>query len=210
LKRGLANASEDVKRNAILLSGKDEQGKALEGHRHPYFFLHGETNKPTRLCLWRSEPFTDDEQQAILSAASAPLPLSYDNDPWTITLIPLDKMVPPPPGFLAQPSQSWKSLTPWIPPRHALDRKGRVKLGHSLEEQLREELTLANAPVIQSFTINKSGWAKSHQPSKARDGRTNTNKLGYAVKLVFESAFAGPLMIGHSSHFGLGLFVPAD
>jgi CRISPR-associated protein Csb2 len=210
LKRGWADASDEVKREAVLLSGKDAQGKALTGHQHTHFFLHGELYKPTRLCLWRHEPFTDAEQQAILSAASHPLPLSYDNDPWTITLVPLDSMVPAPAGFAKQPSCSWKSLTPWVPPRHALDRKGRVKAGHSLEEQLHEALAEANAPGIDSLTYQKAGWVKSHQPSKSRDGRTNANKLGYEVEITFETPFSGPLMLGHSSHFGLGLFVPAD
>jgi CRISPR-associated protein Csb2 len=210
LKRGLADASTDVKQKATLLSGKDEQGKALAGHRHTFFFLHGEPSKPTRLCLWRQEPFTDEEQQAILSAASHPLPLSYHDDPWTITLVPLDSMVPPPAGFSAQPSHSWKTLTPWVPPRHALDRKGRVKPGHSLEEQLHEELASCGVPAIETISIHKAGWVKFHQPSKSRDGRTNTNKLGYDIHLSFESPFSGPLIVGHSSHFGLGLFVPAD
>ncbi|MEY4484885.1 MAG: hypothetical protein RL693_2337 [Verrucomicrobiota bacterium] len=210
LKRGWTDASTDVKHKAILLSGKDEHGKALSGHRHTFFFLHGEPSKPTRLCVWRQEHFTDEEQQAILSAASHPLPLSYDDDPWTITLVPLDSMVPPPAGFANLPSRSWKALTPWVPPRHALDRKGRVKPGHSLEEQLHEELASCGAPAIQTVSIHKAGWVKSHQPTKSRDGRTNTNKLGYDVHLSFESPFSGPLMIGHSSHFGLGLFVPAD
>ena len=204
-----ADATPEVKAKAVLLSGKDEQGKALAGHRHTHFFLHGEPRKPTRLCLWRQEPFTDAEQQAILSAASHPLPLSYDNDPWTITLVPLDSMVPPPTGFARQSSRSWKTLTPWVPPRHALDRKGRTKTGHSLEEQLHEELAQHDAPIIRSITCNKAGWVKTHQPSKARDGHTNTNKLAYEVEITFETPFTGPLMMGHSSHFGLGLFVPA-
>jgi CRISPR-associated protein Csb2 len=207
LKRGWAEASDEVKQKSTLLSGKDVNGEALKGHRHAFFFLHGEPDKPTRLCLWRKEPFTSDEQNAILSAASHPLPLSYDNDPWTITLVPLDRMVPSPAGF-SQPALHWKTLTPWVPPRHALDRKGRTKPGHSLEQQIREELALWETPEIHTIDINKTGWVKSHQPSRSRDGHTNTNKLGYEVRVTFKTPFIGPLIIGHSAHFGLGLFVP--
>lgn len=210
LKRGWAEASDEVKQKAAPLSGKGVAGEALKGHRHAYFFLHGEPNKPTRLCLWRKEPFTDDEQHAILSAASHPLPLSYNDDPWTITLVPLDRMVPAPAGFSAQAALHWKTLTPWVPPRHALDRKGRTKPGHGLEQQIREELAMWNMPAIQDINIYKTGWVKSHLPSRSKDGRSNTNKLGYEVHLTFESSFVGPLLIGHSAHFGLGLFVPVD
>jgi hypothetical protein len=30
----------------------------------------------------------------------------------------------------------------------------------------------------------------------------------YRFRLTFRTAFAGPLCLGHSWHFGLGLFVP--
>jgi CRISPR-associated protein Csb2 len=207
-----SNATPEIKAQGALLSGKHADGTPLEGHRHPYLLLHGEPDRPTRLCIWRAEPFTGDEQAAILSAASHPLELSYKNDPWTITLVPLDQMVLRPPGFGKQASTRWRTLTPWVPPCHALDKKGRPKPGQSLEEQLQRELSQHAVSLAEPAVIERVGWVKSHQPTSSRrdSGPTNTSKLGYNVSLSLTAPYKEPLILGHSSHFGLGLFVPAD
>lgn len=206
------NATPEIKALGTLLSGKQVDGTPLQGHRHPYIFLYGEPERPTRLCIWRTEPFTDDEQAAILSAASHPLELSYKNDPWTITLVPLDHMVPKPPGFDQQASTRWQTLTPWVPPCHALDKKGRPKPGQSLEEQLQKELSQHEVSLAKPAIIERAGWVKSHQPTSSRrdNGPTNNSKLGFNVVLSLATPHKGPLILGHSSHFGLGLLVPTD
>jgi CRISPR-associated protein Csb2 len=205
-----SDAPEAVRAQALLLSGRSGDRKPLEGHRHAVFLLHGEPDKPTRLCVWRSEPFTDLEQRAILAAAQTPLPLSYKGDPWTVNLIALDKLVSPPPGFGDIPSRKWKSLTPYVPPRHVYDRRGRLKAGDAVCDQLSEELTSRGCNTTGlGCEVAKAGWVKTHQPSRSRDKASNTDKLGYAVTLTFAEPVPGPLVLGQSCHFGLGLFVPA-
>lgn len=142
------------KQAVALLSGKDIDGKKLSGHEHSYFglYLETETRKPTRLMAWRKKPFTQAEEEAIRQAASIPFSLGHreksakgqettKRDPWKVHCVPLDNAVPLPSGF--DPNQSftqWESLTPYVPPRHAFDRRGKQKANESPQAQLVQEL----------------------------------------------------------------------
>ena len=100
-------ASTAQREAARLLTGKEADGSPLQDHRHPHarfgVLFEQETGKAARLLVWREQPFTDEEQRAILSAAEQALPLSFAkagaSDPWTARLVPLDSQVPPPSGF---------------------------------------------------------------------------------------------------------------
>ncbi len=199
-----------VREQAFLLSGRNSDGSPAKGHRQVCFLLSGTCDAPTRLCAWRSEPFNDKEQRAILDVANTPLPLNYKDDPWTLNLVPLDKLVPPSPGLQGTAHCEWESLTPYVPPRHVYGRSGREKPGCSVTEQLSGELESRGFPVGQlAVEVRESGWVKTHRNKSERDARTNNEKLGYWVKLTFAEQVKGPISLGHSSHFGLGLFVPA-
>ncbi len=203
------DAPPEVREQAFLLSGRNPDGNPSSGHRHASFLLCGTRDAPSRLCVWRSVPFNDLEQRAIFDAASLPLPLNYKDDPWTITLVPLDKLVPPPPGLESSPFCSWESLTPYVPPRHVHDRRGKPKAGCSVQDQLAVELARRGQTSHGlSISAEKAGWVKVHHKQSVRDGRTNTDKLGYAVKLTLSEPIFGPVLLGESCHFGLGLFVP--
>lgn len=204
-----ADAPADIRKRAALLTGKDSGGRPLPDHSHAVFFLHLESGRPVRLCVWRGEPFDDIEQAAILTAAESPLPLGFKGDPWTVTLIPLDTLVPPPPALSPVAHAHWETLTPFVPPRHVLDRRGRNKPGESVELQVRQELQsrgIDSASV--RISIEHFGWVKVHRPGTLKGHATNADKLGYWVSLSFPSPTQGPLFLGVSSHFGLGQFVP--
>jgi hypothetical protein len=205
-----STAPEDVREQALRLSGRDSNGNPATGHHHASFFLCGTPECPSRLCVWRAEPFTDCEQHAIFEAAGAPLPLNYKDDPWTLNLVPLDRLVPPPPGLDAAAHREWKSLTPYVPPRHVYGRTGKEKPGCSVAEQLTEELASRGFDVTGlSIDATESGWVSVHRLKSRDRGRTNNDKLGYVAKLRFSKPVGGPISIGASCHFGLGLFVPA-
>jgi CRISPR-associated protein Csb2 len=204
-----AGVPKDLRERAALLTGKDAEGHPLRDHSHAVFFLHLENAKPVRLCVWRGEPFGDTEQAAILAAAESPLPLGFKGDPWTVTLIPLDSLVPPPPALSPAAHAHWETLTPFVPPRHVLDARGRNKPGESVEEQVRQELQSRGVdPANVGISVERFGWVKVHQPGMVKGRATNADKLGYWVSLSFPAPRQGPFFLGASSHFGLGLFVP--
>ena len=203
---------------ARLLTGKEADGSPLKDPRHPHarfgiLFDH-ETGKAARLLVWREQRFTDEEQHAILNAAEQELPLSFAKagarDPWTIRLVPLDSQVPPPAGFGDEAHSRWESVTPFVPPRHVFDRKGRIKPGESPKEQLLLELGRQGYDTT-NMTIRvedqSAEWTRVHRPRRNRDNPTNTERRGYHVALTFDAPVHGPISLGHSSHFGLGLFV---
>lgn len=200
----------ELRQKVYNFAGKDADGNPAKGHNHVSFLLCGEASTPSRLCLWRSEPFTPEEQRAILNAATSPLPLNYDSDSWTITLVPLDKLVPPPPGLCGKPSRVWETLTPYVPPLHVHDRKGRVKDECSVEKQVSDELAERVNTAPATITVEDAGWVKVHRKMSQGTGQTNADKRGYRINLTFKEPVCGPISLGSSSHFGLGFFVHAD
>lgn len=206
-----SEAPGEIREQALLLSGKDSHGNPATGHRHASFFICGTPDLPSRLCVWRDEPFTDSEQRAILEAAGRPLPLNYKDDPWTLNLVPLDKLVPAPPGLHGSTHRKWKSLAPYVPPLHVYGRSGKEKSGCAVAEQVTRELESRGFPVDKLVAdITEFGWVKIHRVKAEQGGRTNNEKLGYMVKLTFGQAVQGPISLGASCHFGLGLFVPDE
>jgi CRISPR-associated protein Csb2 len=198
------------------LTGKHADGRPLDGHQHACFIIHyGQAEDasgvvPTRLIAWRRDLFSEQERQAILAAAAQDLELSYRQDAWAVRLVPLDRAAPPPPGFADKPQRSWQTVTPYVPPRHVLDRRGRAKSGESVAEQIRSELTIRGLPgdKVSITVVPSSPWVRVHQTQRDRGSATNSEKCGYHMRLDFPEPVSGPIALGHSAHFGLGLFVP--
>ena len=214
-----ANAAQ--REAARLLTGKEPDGSPLQDHRHPHarfgVLFDQQTGKAARLLVWRDQPFTDEEQRAILNAAEQALPLSFARggarDPWVVRLVPLDSQVPPPAGFGDQAHRCWETISPYVPPRYVHDRKGRIKPGESPEAQLRLELARQGydtTDVTIRVDAQSAEWTQVHRPRRRRDGPTNTERRGYHASLTFDTPVHGPIALGHSSHFGLGLFVAVN
>lgn len=229
-------ADETLKAAVSLLSGKGVDGKKLTGHDHAHFglYLDPETKQPTRLMAWRKTLFTLAEDEAIRRAASIPFSLGHreksakgqeatKRDPWKVHCVPLDNAVPLPPGFDPdQPFSVWESLTPYVPPRHAFNSRGKSKPGETPESQLQRELERLglqpqsivfldrNNEPNQSDRNPEGEWVKVHAPKRSASGPSNLSKRGFRFRLSFPEPVSGPIALGHSSHFGLGLFVPAQ
>lgn len=204
-------------RNLIAdMVGKDAGGVPLKGHRrHTEFLTWCEDGTPTRLLVWRgARPFDEDEQEAMLRAAARDLSWAaagLDNDAWKVRLIPLDRAVPPPPGFNGVSARHWESVTPYVPPRHHL-RGGKERESESLVLQVRRELSLrgyAGAEQVEVDLIGDPVWATVHVPRREASRRAFLgDRRGRALRLTFPAPVSGPIRLGHSSSFGLGLFSP--
>jgi CRISPR-associated protein Csb2 len=207
------SASADLRAAMADMVGKDAQGTPLSGNRHAEFLAWCEDGVPVRLLVWRAwRPFDEDEQTAILHAASREISWAAgsDADAWRVRLIPLDRAVPPPPGFDGVPARCWESVTPYVPPRHHL-RKGKVRARESLTAQICRELRLRGFAVAEQFeaeSISDAAWVSVHVPRTER--RTFVgDRRGYRMRLIFPEPIRGPLRLGHSSSLGLGLFRPS-
>jgi CRISPR-associated protein Csb2 len=107
-------------------------------------------------------------------------------------------------------SRSWQSVTPYLRPWHRKNTFG-------IEEQIRRECGLRGLPEpveIQTLTEIIVGY-KPRRPVhfhrfRSKHGLVQPDTLGSFIKIVFPESITGPLALGFSCHFGLGLFIPAD
>ena len=122
----------------------------------------------------------------------------------------------------------WLSATPFVVTRHVKARgqkkdaaeyrgiDGRSAFARLvLDEELRRWLGRRGAgelaPEVAQLTRDRSG----RQPGVLEFRRARPNKSGDdgfrraagEFSLTFEKPVAGPICLGHSSHFGLGLFL---
>ena len=210
-----ATAARDVREAVADMTGKDANGDALKSHRHTEFLVWCEDRQPTRLLVWRgSRGFDADEQEAILVAAAREVSWAQagpDSDEWKVRLVPLDCAVPPPPGFDGQAWRVWQSVTPYVPPRHYL-RGGKVRPRESIPEQIRREVQQRGlAPDVEVELKGTPQWVSVHVPRReAHRCAFIGERRGQMVRLRFQSPVIGPIRLGHSSSFGLGLFRPAE
>jgi len=210
-----AELSPEIRAKFSLFTGKGSDDAALAGHQHAAFFLIPDSQgKPSRLICWRKVPFSDEEQTALLAAAEAPLTWDFGSDDWKLRLVPLPAETPlPPEKNIFGQSTVWESLTPFVPPLHVLGRNGKPKRGCEIETQIANILSDGGFPAATvnalSPSVPATQWVKVHRPRRSRAEQTNDDKRGFKIRLEFESPIQGPLFLGHSAHFGLGLFQPA-
>jgi len=219
LKTGDASATwtrvgREVRGALADMAGKDADSEPLRGpRRHTEFFTWCENGQPTRLLAWRGpRAFDAEEQEAILLAASRDVSWAApgnDTDEWKVRLIPLDRDVLAPPGFDGQAASVWESLTPYVLPRHHL-RGGKERAGESTTEQIRRELQQRGFPKDAEVNIlGPPTWVSVHLPrGKANKRAFIGNRPGQMIRVRFVVPVTGPIRLGHSSSFGLGLFRP--
>jgi CRISPR-associated protein Csb2 len=197
------------------MAGKDADGRPLQGHQHAEFFVWYEAGSATRLLVWRDgRPFDVDETRAMLAAAAQELSWAApgdDADAWKVRLIPLTEAVAPPPGFDGTLYRVWESVTPYVPPRHYL-RGGKPREQESIENQVRRELRLRKlVREVDGVKVSvlEPQWVAVHLPRARRNLRAFLGDCrGYRLRVELPEPVSGPLRLGHSSSFGLGLFRP--
>lgn len=228
-----SSLSSEQKNSIRLLSGKDAEGHPLVDHRHAYFTIIPDADRqPVRLVVWRETAFTSDEIDAFLKASRRDIFWDYSTLKWPLKLIPLPFNMVPPESFSNRPHKIWVSLTSLVTPvaRKRFRKSGRERTGETPEmiaAKLLEKKGLPNPMSIEILSLDnrwidrrnsdemyqiKTEWVSVHKSFEARrrnrENRERNGALGYHLRLNFEEPIVGPIIIGESSHFGLGLFVP--
>jgi CRISPR-associated protein Csb2 len=212
-----------------LFSGKTGDGMPLTGqHRHVSFALvPDEHGLPTRLVCFRSEPFKPDEVAALLDASEWRCSWRFSQrnqdgklrDEWQLRFVPLPFDTPPPRGmvFDAPVSRVWESATPFVVPggRKRFRKNGKLRPGETTERLLLKLLDSAGYPAPSLVLLSdKLEWVSTHESRMQRKERrmdhTRVVLPGYRFRITFPTEVSGPISIGHSSHFGLGLFLPVE
>jgi CRISPR-associated protein Csb2 len=204
------------------LTGKDKQGEPLRcKHRHAHFIpLALDSGSPKRIdhvLVYAPMGFGPLAERGLRRLRTT---WAKGMDDIAVTLIGIGKREAfREVGDDAIPElgsgATWVSRTPFIPPRFL---KSRGK--DSIEGQVRAELQrrglpdFAVAPTVakptdESDAGRRAQWFRRF--ARSRQGKGETPPAGlFDVTLTLDRSVDGPICLGWGSHFGLGLFVPAD
>lgn len=215
---------------AGVFSGKDEAGDSLTGHGHAYYLPTDEDadGRLDHLTIFARDGFGPDERRALdrlrqLNTGRR----GEERHPLRLLLLGIGTLDEYHPGPL-QASQVWLSATPYVATRHAKTR-GRDRIDMSspvaraeflitdLRDQIRAVLhdVTRNAddvkidPVLDGGAFKVAGRWRPIQFKRFRrkPGDDGGRRLAGAFRMEFPSEIRGPVALGHSAHFGLGLFV---
>jgi len=226
-----------VRGRSDVFSGKDEEGHPLAGHRHAYYLPSDEDGDGhlDHLTVYAAAGFGPDERRAFDGLRELKTGRKgEERHPVRVLLLGMgtrDDYRPCP----LQSSRVWVSATPYIATRHAKTR-GRDRIDIALPEaraaflqdDLRAQLAAVRPDlagereqeVTPKVTIEPI-WDDNHvfkvaerwrslqfKRYRQKAGDDGGRRLAGAFRLTFPHPVPGPISLGGSAHFGLGLFVP--
>ena len=226
-----------VRGRSDVFSGKDEAGHPLAGHRHAYYLPSDEDGDGhlDHLTVYAAAGFGPDERRAFDGLRELKTGRKgEERHPVRVLLLGMgtrDDYRPCP----LQSSRVWVSATPYIATRHAKTR-GRDRIDIALPEaraaflqdDLRAQLAAVRPDlagereqeVTPKVTIEPI-WDDNHvfkvaerwrslqfKRYRQKAGDDGGRRLAGAFRLTFPHPVPGPISLGGSAHFGLGLFVP--
>jgi len=221
--------------HSFALSGHEPKPEGVSGdHQHAHFLpLSAEAN-PSRnlseLHVWAPCGFNQAELEALMQVKT--LHWGASKHPIRPVLTAIDQK---PSSFLKQDSAKiWQSLTPFVPPRHFYRGNlhgAKLKQKDSPENQLAAEIArlgidtpfeISRVPLNTADSTEAEGqslWEIVRTPGDNpafenavlteahANGRKKERRIGFIFRISFERPVSLSRPLGHSSHFGLGLFV---
>ena len=212
------------------LSGKDSSETPLKGHDHTFYLPTDEDGdgRLDHLTVLTPGGLTAREFQAVVSIDTLnpggqrdPLQLAYQSHGAYSDFIGVSP--------LFDSAEAWRSLTPYILPRHVKfrgprDTNGRREMVDSPREQIVREFSLRwpAGPSLVRVSVQdlkkriapmQGGQSTGFRPfdyfTHKRGGGSNGGGM-FNFEIEFDSPISGPLALGFACHQGLGLFIPAD
>ena len=229
---GRLTAKDGVRGRSPILSGKDAHNQPLAGHNHAHYLPTDEDDdgRLDHLTVFATSGFGPDERRALDGLRE----LRTDRGskavhPLRLLLMGMGASDEYHPGPLCE-SDVWISATPYLATRYAKTRgQNRIDIRSAedraafLREDLRAQLAAVRPDLVDetATVIIEPEWDENHFFRIAQRWRAIQFKryrrkasddgglhLAGAFRLVFRHAVRGPIALGHSSHFGLGLFIP--
>lgn len=204
-----------------LLSGKDADGQLLRQHRHAFFLPTAEGSDPrwiTHVTVLAADGFATDELAALNGLRI--LKEGDDLPELRVQLVGLGVPQDFNARLLAE-STVWTSATPFVVTRYP-KRRGRKRdrpenyatpedfVRHVLQQELQRR---AELPPLASIEEEATLGPQRLRPIqfkrfRQKQGDDGGRRWAGGFRLTFTAPLRGPLCLGHSCHFGLGLFVP--
>jgi len=197
--------------------GKDEQGQRRTGHEHAVFLPSDEDGdgRLDHLTVFARMGFNELECQAIGQLRQ----LAFgDRDPLQLLLIGLgnvrDFRAP-----LLEASTIWYSATPFIVTRYPKLRGTKrdrpedyasplAFTRHVLRHELERRPELPKLISIEDRALSLQMRTIQFKRFRRKRGDDGGRRPAGWFRVTFAASVCGPLCLGHSCHFGLGLFMP--
>jgi CRISPR-associated protein Csb2 len=225
------------KGRSAVFSGKDAASGPLQGHDHAYYLPTDEDGdgRIDHLTVVASGGFGSHELKALdclreLKSRER----EVSGHPLRVLLLGLGRLDDYQPWPL-RVSQIWVSATPFVAPRY-LKKRGTKRdperlwdcppafLTVVLEEELRRlterrpDLAALGSikvePLADESGVFRIGSRRlrplEFKRFRQKHGDDGGRRPAGAFTVTFPQPVHGPICLGHSSHFGLGLFVPAS
>jgi CRISPR-associated protein Csb2 len=201
--------------------GKDEHGRPRAGHRHAFFLPADEDGdgRLDHLTVFAAMGFNPLERQALDRLRRLPF---GEGEPLQLLLIglgdPADFRTP-----LLGPSTVWVSATPFLVtryPKRSGTKRDRPEdyaspqafTQHILRQELERRPDLPRAVAIELLAPDGIGPQRlrpiQFKRFRSKRGDDGGRRAAGVFRITFASPVQGPLALGHSCHFGLGLFRP--
>jgi len=179
------------------LSGRSPAGGRIEDdHRHVHFLVAASAEREIdTFAVWCPEGLGAVERSLVLATTFPPLLGAAirlrraDRDPFS------------------GPARRFRSHTPFLPVRHPKRRGGGLR--DAPPDQVVQELECRGLPAPRKVEPMDRSWAAFRILRRAKPGCFPG--LGtYGFELEFDAPVRGPIALGRNSHFGMGLFLPAE
>jgi CRISPR-associated protein Csb2 len=220
----------DARLRSRVLLGKDEHNQPLQGHGHAYYLPADEDERGDGRIDHVTIVAADGFDPLDVEALDRFRKLRFGDLELHLLLVGLGRTA----DFtspLLRKSRAWESATPFLASRH-FKARGRKKDEPALrgpdsvrefaEKVLREEIARLRArrpdlpePEVEPLSndhrigVHRLRAIQFHRHRRKRNDDGGGRASG-AFRLRFPVAVAGPICLGHSSHFGMGLFLAAD
>lgn len=189
------------------LIGLNADRRPITGHRHAHLLpltLLATDNHLDHILIWAPGGLSDTSQDVLRSLRKTYMKGGIGEIEVRFagggTLEDFKKI--PALRHILREGKVWQSLTPFFLPRHP-KKNGR----NTIEGQITEELTNRGFPIPEAIEIlREESIGFRHFVRTRRNRARPPEEMGYAIRLSFPDPVLGPIAIGHSSHFGLGLF----
>ena len=237
-RHGWITAVDGIKGRSEIFSGKDAEGNRLTHHGHCRFLPTDEDGdgRLDHLTLIAGQGFGPEELAAIHSLRKIKTRKRGESvhELGVILLGTSMSRDSHNSGPLAA-SSTWVSGTPYLCHRHPKTRGTKKDSAEELashaafaEARLREDIArllerrndlngirmeqIRVSPLADESGVFRIG-SRKHRPIEFRryrqkPGDDGGKRLCGAFMIKFPSAVAGPIALGHSCHFGMGLFLP--
>lgn len=198
---------------SATLAGKDSASQPLKTqHQHAHYIPESRSRdkKITHVLVWAPQGLTPNEARALSNVSYLNRRHGDPRDPLAVVLNGFGDVRDFETSRLFRRSSRWRSVTPFVLPRHLKRRRDTP------EDQLVRELFLRGLPSPRSIKPTAGAALMDKRAAGAaltrwiefdlrRKGRWPTTAFG-GFEVEFAAPVQGPILLGFGSHYGLGAF----